>query len=460
MAEAAKESAKTITYCLFHPQPGVAQETLLGQFLEGTLRLKDRVVVRFGTHAVEIRHGHQGFALNLLEELSGEPSTEVQLSESALAQKITAQKEKIAKVIDCLQRGKTACDQLAKESDPWCSQIAILLAELQRRNMLTIAQCARPESTHPAWNQQTDRDFSSENDCREHEKDWPAQNWLSKVQSGGGAAAGKAVSHEADGEADGEAADSSQICGKGSIGESSIEEASIGEASPEARPEEAVRGQQFYPLLCDFLARLQQQFPPSPFLQGLIKGTLSRAQIVGYALESYQVTALCPRLLAPALGHNHSPQIQMILQEFFVSELYHDQLLEKALGSVGFTPSELQKRQPLPMTFGVCSTLGVLARQHPLSFYSALMLFEADDAGFYEPFVQQCQRLGLPEEFYRPILRHAHINETGNHDQMTQRLLAEVPYLSWEDQRWVKRNLAVLMESMVLRTHEILTHYS
>ena len=111
------------------------------------------------------------------------------------------------------------------------------------------------------------------------------------------------------------------------------------------------------------------------------------------------------------------------------------------------------------MTFAVCSTLGVFAQQHPLSFKAALMLFEEDDPRFHELFEQQCQNLGLPPEFYRPILLHAQINEDGSHAEITKLLLAEVAYVSPEEQLLVKKNLVTLMESMVLRTKAILDYY-
>ena len=115
--------------------------------------------------------------------------------------------------------------------------------------------------------------------------------------------------------------------------------------------------------------------------------------------------------------------------------------------------------QPLPMTFGVCSALGVFARRHPLSFKAALMLFEEDDKAFHQLFEQCCKALDLPSGFYRPILLHAHINEDGEHDQITQLLLDELPFVSPEEQRKVKQNMAVLMTSIILRTHEILEYY-
>ncbi|MBT9314437.1 iron-containing redox enzyme family protein [Leptothoe spongobia] len=220
-----------------------------------------------------------------------------------------------------------------------------------------------------------------------------------------------------------------------------------------------VTGRQFYRELSRFLKRFKQQFPPSPLSQQLADGTLSREQLIGYALESYHVTHLCPRLLAPALAQYETTMTQNLLQEFFVSELHHDHLIKKSLKSVGIESEQLAQLQPLPMTFTVCAALGVFARQHPLSFKTALMLFEEDDKVFHELFKQRCQALNMPSDFYRPILLHAHINEEGAHDQITADLLTDVPYVSPEEQLLVKKNMTLLIESMILRTYEILDYY-
>ncbi len=220
-----------------------------------------------------------------------------------------------------------------------------------------------------------------------------------------------------------------------------------------------VTGRQFYRELYRFVLQLKQKFPPSPFSQKMVDGTLSRNQLIGYALESYHITHLCPRLLAPSLAHHESPSTQKHLQEFFISELHHDRLIEKSLRSVGIGGEHLKQMQPLPMTFAICSALGVFANQHPLSFKAALMLFEEDDNQFQELFKQHCQTLGLPSQFYQPILLHAQINEEGDHQEITADLLAEEPYISLEEQWVVKKNMAILMESMILRTHEIIDYY-
>lgn len=222
---------------------------------------------------------------------------------------------------------------------------------------------------------------------------------------------------------------------------------------------EMMSGDRFYHDLCRFVDRHKQKFPASPFSQRMIDGTITKYQLIGYALESYHITHMCPRLLAPSIAKYESPATQQILQDFFVSELHHDRLIKNSLTSVGIQLEQIRRMQPLPMTFALCSSLGVFAQQHPLSYKAALMLFEQDDPSFHQLFKQQCDALGLPSGFYQPILLHASINEDGEHGDITKILFAEIPFISPEEQLLVKKNMAILLESMVKRTHEILYYY-
>lgn len=220
-----------------------------------------------------------------------------------------------------------------------------------------------------------------------------------------------------------------------------------------------VSGSQFYRELWRFLERLKQQFTSSSFFSKMVDGTITKNQLIGYSLESYHVTHLCPKLLAPALANYESNSVDKLLQEFFASELHHDRLIDKSLKSVGIIDEQIQKMQPLPSTFGICSSLAIFAQQHSLSFKAALMLFEQDEPLFHESFKKQSQALELPKDFYQPILLHAGINEDGGHEDITGVLLSEIPYISSSEQLIVKKNMVNLMELIVLRSQEIIDYY-
>ncbi len=229
--------------------------------------------------------------------------------------------------------------------------------------------------------------------------------------------------------------------------------------TPTSKRSDWMSGYQFYQDLTQFLQRFNRNLPPSLYTQKMQEGTISRNQLIGYVLESYHVTHLCPSLLAPALTKSESLETRKLLREFFASELHHDRLIENSLKSVGITATQLEQMQPLPMTFAVCTSLAVFAQQHPLSFKAALLLFEIHDQPFHQLFKQLCEALELPASFVDPILLHAKINDDGDHEHITETLLSEIAFVSPEEQLLVKKNMVILIESMMKRTEEILDYY-
>jgi hypothetical protein len=225
------------------------------------------------------------------------------------------------------------------------------------------------------------------------------------------------------------------------------------------RPVQAKRGAQFYRELARFIERVKRRYSARPYHEGLVAGTIGREQLIGYALEYYHIVRMCPGLLAPSLSHHESRKTQAILQEFFVSELNHDALIERSLSAVGVRRADLDRLVPLPMTFSVCCSLGVYARQHPLSFKAALFLFEEPDGVFNAAFKKRCDEIGLPPAFYDPIFEHATINDEGEHQHISEVLFGEVPCISDEEQIVVKRHAGILVESLILMERQIVDYY-
>jgi hypothetical protein len=224
-------------------------------------------------------------------------------------------------------------------------------------------------------------------------------------------------------------------------------------------PATAKSGTQFYRELDRFVERVKLKHNDHPLYQRLREGTATREELIGYVLEYYHIVLMCPGLLAPSLSHHESRTTKRILQDFFTSELDHDILIERALEAVGISRRQLDCLVPLPMTFSVCASLGVYARQHPLSFKACLFLFEQADGDFNTLFKARCDLLGLSEDFYGPVFEHAQINDEGDHDKISQVLYADVPCLSEEEQTVVKRHVAILIESLSLMEKQIVDYY-
>ncbi len=226
-----------------------------------------------------------------------------------------------------------------------------------------------------------------------------------------------------------------------------------------AAPIYAERGSQFYRKLRRFIERARRKYSTRSYYGGLADGSLSREQLIGYALEYYHIVRMCPGLLAPALTYHESRKTLHILQEFFVSELHHDEMIESSLAAVGIERAALDRLVPLPMTFAVCSSLGVYARQHPLSFKASLFLFEEANNEFHAAYKKRCIEIGLPAAFYDPILDHASINDSGDHEQISAALFAEIASISTEEQKTVLRHVGILVESLVLMDGQITDYY-
>lgn len=223
--------------------------------------------------------------------------------------------------------------------------------------------------------------------------------------------------------------------------------------------DKSVSGNQLYYEVLSLFETMMQKTAKSHFYRSLLDGKATKSQLIGYAMEYYHLTKLAPGILGPMLAKVESKKSRQMLQEFLRSELYHDKMLEKALVSVGVSSEELELVQPLPSTFGICASLGAYAQQHPLSLKAALFMFEIPYPEFNSAFKKRCEELELPRGFYGPILKHAEINETGDHGSISEMFLADIPVVSSEEKNIVKKHIAILCESLVIQESEILDYY-
>ncbi|SIT50393.1 conserved hypothetical protein [Paraburkholderia piptadeniae] len=224
-------------------------------------------------------------------------------------------------------------------------------------------------------------------------------------------------------------------------------------------PRGCLSGEEFYHRLRKFAAETIERNSKSRFYQGLRDRTLPRGALIGYALEYFYIVREAPGLIAPALGHAEPVKVQKLLQGFLASELNHDEMLRQSLHAVSIRTDNLDYLVPLPATFALCASLGVYARQHPLSFKALLFLFEQPGVSFHVELADYCRETGIPEGFWRPIARHASINDEFDHDDISLTLLAEIDAVSPEEQLTVKKHVMLAIETMVLQENQILDYY-
>ncbi|WP_241610156.1 iron-containing redox enzyme family protein [Rosenbergiella epipactidis] len=223
----------------------------------------------------------------------------------------------------------------------------------------------------------------------------------------------------------------------------------------------ALSGEDFYySRLLPTATKWQSSFGTSPLFERLVKGEITRNEIIGFAIEYYHLVKMSSAIVSSSLSHNVSPTVRKELTKLFIEEYNHDEMMAECLSAVGIPESELLKRNPLPSTFSANASLAVYARQHPLSFYSSLFLFETPSHEFNSALLHACQEKGLPEKFYKPILKHSDINEDGDHDLITLNLLREVPAISQEEQHIILVNVCNIIELLHLEDRQIVAQYS
>jgi hypothetical protein len=226
-------------------------------------------------------------------------------------------------------------------------------------------------------------------------------------------------------------------------------------------PDGVLSGPDFNAHIRDLAARVIRTRCSSRLFSMMEDGSLTREILVGYALEYYYVVREAPGLISPALSQADSRKNRLAIQRFLVSELDHDLMLAESLRAAGIDISDgkLDFLAPLPSTFALCAALGVYAKQHPLSFKCILFLFEIPSVRFNEALPAYCKKVGLPVEFFRPLLKHANINDSLDHEDITADLLGDLSAISREEQLVVEKNLVLTIETMAQQEEEIITYY-
>ena len=228
----------------------------------------------------------------------------------------------------------------------------------------------------------------------------------------------------------------------------------------DSRPAEGTRtGAQLYREVLRLADRVTGRVAKSAFYNALVEGRALRQQLIGYALEYYWIVKAAPGLIGPALATAQSAEERALIQDFLKSELGHDKFLGEALTAVGVTPAELEAHQPLPATFILGASLGVYARQHPLSFKASLFLFERAQPAFIDAFDDRCRALGLPGAFYMPLRDHADLNSEYDHADISRSLMALEYAVDPETCTIVKRHVSLLVETMIQQEEQIVAYY-
>lgn len=222
---------------------------------------------------------------------------------------------------------------------------------------------------------------------------------------------------------------------------------------------EVVSGAQLYRELRRIADRVAQSAASSTFYRALVDGAATTRHLIGYGLEYYWLVRSAPGLIAPAVASAHSMAERRLLENFLSSEIGHDKFIGAALEAVGITVEGMDQHQPLPATFSLGASLGVYARQHPMSFKACLFLLEEARPEFVDAFDRRCETLSLPSEFFLPFREHADLNADFDHGDISRDLLTLEGAISFETCEVVKAHVALMIETIIQLEEQIMNYY-
>ena len=214
-------------------------------------------------------------------------------------------------------------------------------------------------------------------------------------------------------------------------------------------------GWQFWQQVEAFSFRTKQRYRPILY-DALTRKNISRGALIRYAQEYYHLVKQGPTIIAGMLAHVGSARTKSMLTKFLIQEVGHERLLLQSLAAAGLSESEVTASIPLPETFSVVASLQTLADQDPLSFKAVAFLLEQASAEFHLALRDACEHVGLNEGFWSPIVRHAEINDDGDHGNISADLLSEVQSVDSEQRVVALVHVASLIESLVDLEHAVL----
>ncbi|KAA1018274.1 iron-containing redox enzyme family protein [Pseudonocardia sp. EV170527-09] len=126
-------------------------------------------------------------------------------------------------------------------------------------------------------------------------------------------------------------------------------------------------------------------------------------------------------------GDHH---VRAMLNDFYIEEHRHDDIVLKAFMPLGITPEDMRSSRPLPSTTALVNSLAWWARTDPVFFLATISVLEGGPAQGREgsdSFLDACTEAGLDEDFVGPLREHARINASHGHGSVSRELFDVLP---------------------------------
>ncbi|MEV1133796.1 hypothetical protein ACIBED_10030 [Rhodococcus coprophilus] len=149
----------------------------------------------------------------------------------------------------------------------------------------------------------------------------------------------------------------------------------------------------------------------------------------GFALQNWHFLYRENLFDSAVLTFPSSSTVRKHVNEFYIEEHRHDDIVLEAFSAIGLSPDQVQRSRPLRTTTALVNALGWWARTDPVFFFSTISALEGGIAsrGDSDSFIEAAEVKGLPTGFIEPLRRHAAINNGHDHGSMSRQIMAMLP---------------------------------
>ena len=165
----------------------------------------------------------------------------------------------------------------------------------------------------------------------------------------------------------------------------------------------------------------------------------------GLALENYHFLTREALFDSPVLPFVSNTKARQLINEFYISEYGHDELVLRALNAIGISREDAQDSMPLPQTLALCNALSYWASNDPIFFFATLGVLEGKDTE-EDLFIAACERNTLPPDFIGPMRQHSNINRNSEHGNLTRLIFAEIPLVDDETMARLRRQTKLFVK--------------
>ncbi len=180
----------------------------------------------------------------------------------------------------------------------------------------------------------------------------------------------------------------------------------------------------------------------------------------GMAIENYHFLFRESWFDSPVLNFVASTKARLIMNEFYSEEYGHDELIFRALQTLGITRENIKEAIPLPETLALCNALAYWAANDPLFFFTTMGILEGKDIEVDSFILAMQNSKKINASFIKPILDHANINIGAEHGVLTRELFREIPVVTHEQLKQMRANTHIFVELYDNFHSAVWEHYS